>query len=73
VDITMTTPTVTELPLRREPVARDTFLGELALGEQRLYGDVRIALTALGLQPLPSCAELDACGYAMGVLLEGYC
>jgi hypothetical protein len=67
----MTTPTVTELPRRREPVARDTFLGELALGEQRLYGDVRIALTALGLRPVASPAETDAC--ALGLLHDGYC
>jgi hypothetical protein len=66
----MTTPTVTELPRRREPIARDTFLGELALGEQRLYGDVRIALTALGL-PVASPAETDVCG--LGLLHEGYC
>jgi hypothetical protein len=72
-DITMTTPTVTELPRRREPVARDTFLGDLALGEQRLYGDVRIALTALGLHPLASPAEHDACGAALGLVHEGYC
>jgi hypothetical protein len=69
----MTTPTVTELPRRREPVARDTFLGDLALGEQRLYGDVRIALTALGLHPAASPAETDACGSALGLLHDGYC
>ena len=69
----MTTPTVTELPRRREPVAQDTFLGELALGEQRLYGDVRIALTALGLHPLPSCGEHEACRSTAGLLHDGYC
>jgi hypothetical protein len=69
----MTTPTVTELPRRSEPVARDTFLGELALGEQRVYGDVRIALTALGLQPVALPAETGVCGSASGLLHEGYC
>ena len=68
----MTTPTVTELPRRREPVARDTFLGELALGEQRRYGEVRLALTALGLRPVAP-AEHDARGSALSVLRDGYC
>jgi hypothetical protein len=57
----MTTPTVTELPRRREPVSADTFLGDLALGEQRLFGDARTALGAP--RELPSCQlELFASG-----------
>jgi hypothetical protein len=34
--MTMTSPAVTELPRRLEPVSRDTFLDELATGEERL-------------------------------------
>jgi hypothetical protein len=59
IDTTMTTPTVTELPCRREPVSADTFLGELALGEQRSYGDTKTALIALGLRPQPPSCQLD--------------
>jgi hypothetical protein len=66
----MTTPTVTELPARREPVSADTFLGELTVGEQRLYGEMTIALTALGLHPLSSCGELEPFGSAAAVLQE---
>lgn len=52
----VTTPTVTELRRRCEPVTADTFLGDLAVEEQRLYGDAQTALIALGLhQPPPSC------------------
>lgn len=54
----MTTPTVTELPRRREPISADTFLGELALAEQRLYGDTQTALIALGMHPVAlSCRD----------------
>ena len=55
----MTTPTVTELPCKREPVSADTFLGELALGEQRLYGETTTALIALGLRPLSAAGQPD--------------
>jgi len=55
----MTTPTVTELPSRREPVSADTFVGDLAIGERRLYGELEVALTALGLHPLPTEAPLE--------------
>ena len=63
----MTTPTVTELPCRREPVSADTFLGELALGEQRLYGETTTALIALGLRPLPPPSQLDLFGSSVVV------
>jgi hypothetical protein len=63
----MTTPTVTELPCQREPVSADTFLGELALGEQRLYGETRMALIALGLHPLPGAGPLDLFGSSVVV------
>jgi hypothetical protein len=63
----MTTPTVTELPCQREPVSPDTFLGELALGEQRLYGETRTALIALGLRPLPPANPLDLFGSSIGM------
>ena len=59
----MTTPTVTELPRRREPVSADTFLGDLAGGE-RLYGDTR---TASGpYRELPPC-QLELFGSGAGV------
>jgi hypothetical protein len=61
----MTTPTVTELPCKREPVSADTFLGELALGEQRLYGETTTALIALGLRPLPPAGQLDLFGLSV--------
>jgi hypothetical protein len=32
----MTSPAVTELPRRLEPVSRDTFLDEPAIGEERV-------------------------------------
>ena len=63
----MTTPTVTELPRKREPVSADTFLGELALGEQRLYGETTTALIALGLRPLPAGGEPDPFGASVVV------
>lgn len=69
----MTTPTVTELPSHREPVTADTFVGDLAIAEQRLYGDLRIALTALGLYPLPPGDELVPCGPAAEALQEEGC
>jgi len=47
--MTMTSPAVTELPRRLEPVSRDTFLDELAISEERLDGELTIALTALRL------------------------
>ena len=58
----MTTPTVTELPCKREPVSADTFLGELALGEQQRYGETATALIALGLHSLPPGCEPDLLG-----------
>lgn len=58
----MTTPTVTELPRRCEPVTADTFLGDLALEEQRLYGDAQTALIALGLHQLPPSSQLEPFG-----------
>jgi hypothetical protein len=67
----MTTPTVIELPRRREPVSADTFLGDLALGEQQLYGDTQTALIALGLQTQPPSCQLEGCGSA--VVLEAGC
>jgi hypothetical protein len=70
VDGAMTTPTVTELPRRREPVSPDTFLGDLALGEQQLYGDKQTALIALGLQPAPPPCRLELLGCAV-VLQQG--
>ena len=66
----MTTPTVTELPSQREPVTADTFVGDLAIAEQRRYGDVGIALTALGLHPLPPGEQLEPCGAAANALQE---
>ena len=58
----MTTPTVTELPRRREPISADTFLGEIGVAEQRLYGDTQTALIALGMHPLSCQPELPASG-----------
>ena len=68
----MTTPIVTELPCQREPVSADTFLGELAegelaLGEQRLYGETTTALIALGLRPLSPGSESDPFGASVVV------
>jgi hypothetical protein len=63
----MTTPRVTELPCRREPVSADTFLGELAVAERRLYGDTQTALIALGVHPVPSPAQLELFGSAVVV------
>ena len=63
----MTTPTVTELPRKREPVSADTFLGELALGEQRRYGETTTALIALGLSPLPTAGQPDLLGSSLVV------
>jgi hypothetical protein len=63
----MTTPTVTELPRKREPVSADTFLGELAVGEQRLYGETTTALIALGLRPLPPGGQPDLFGSSVVV------
>jgi hypothetical protein len=60
----MTTPTVTELPRRREPVSADTFLGDLALGEQRLYGDTR---TASGPHLEPQACQLELFGWGVGL------
>jgi hypothetical protein len=60
----MTTPTVTELACRREPVSADTFLGELAVAEQRRYGDTRTALVALGVSPVPPSCQLELFGPA---------
>jgi hypothetical protein len=48
----MTSPAVTELPRRLEPVSRDTFLDELALGEERLDRELSVALTALRLDEI---------------------
>jgi hypothetical protein len=62
VNSAMTTPTVTELPCKREPVSSDTFLGELAVAEQRLYGDTRTALIALGVQSVPPSCQLELFG-----------
>jgi len=62
----MTTPTVTELPYRREPVSADTFLGELSVAEQRLYGDTQTALIALGVHPLPPSSQLELFGSGLG-------
>jgi hypothetical protein len=50
--MTMTSPAVTELPRRLEPVSRDTFLDELALGEERLDRELSVALTALRLDEI---------------------
>ena len=55
----MTTPTVIELPCRREPVSADTFLGELAVAERRLYGDTQTALIALGVHAVSSSSQLE--------------
>jgi hypothetical protein len=66
----MTTPTVTELPSHREPVTVDTVVGDLAIAERRRYGDVRIALTALGLQPLPPGNHVEPCEAAAEALQE---
>jgi hypothetical protein len=66
----MTTPTVTELPCRREPVSADTFLGELAVAERRLYGDTQTALIALGVRPVPPSCQLELFGSAL-VLQDG--
>ena len=40
---------------------RATFVGDLAIGERRLYGDMDIALTALGLHPLPLGGPPELC------------
>jgi hypothetical protein len=45
----MTSPAVTELPRRLEPVSRDTFLDELAISEERLDRELTLALSALRL------------------------
>lgn len=63
----MTTPTVTELPRKHEPVSADTFLGELALGDQRRYGETATALIALGLRPLPPAVQPDLLGSSLVV------
>ena len=67
----MTTPTVIELPRRREPISADTFLGEIGVAEQRLYGDTQTALIALGVHPLPSSGQLELFGSPGG--LAGGC
>lgn len=67
----VTTPTVTEVPRRREPVSADTFLGELALAEQRLYGDTETGLIALGVRQVRSSCQLELFGPA-AALQEGY-
>ena len=66
----MTTPTVTELPSRREPVTADTFVGDLAIGERRLYGDVQLALTALGLRALALGGRPELPGSAGNLVQE---
>src|SRR4051794_18258227 len=67
----MTTPTATGPPFRREPVSADRSLGDLAIGEQRLYGEIKVALAALGLHPLPSCGQAELVGSAVAVLQGG--
>lgn len=66
-DSAMTTPTVTELPRRREPVSADTFLGELAVAEQRLYGDRQTAFIVLGALPVPLSCQLELFGLGSGL------
>ena len=71
-DSAMTTPTVTELPCRREPVSADTFLGELAVAERWLYGDTQTALIALGVRSMPPSCQLELFGSALALRARGF-